>query len=54
MAPEPINAAKLALQAMRALDEGRRTVAARWHSLTDPGERAKRPPADRREPPKIW
>lgn len=54
MASEPINAAKLALQALRALEDGRRAVSDRWHSWTDPAERAKRPPADRREPPKLW
>ncbi|MFT4109777.1 hypothetical protein [Propionicimonas sp.] len=53
MGPEPIDATRLALRALRALDDGRRAVAEQWQRWTAPRP-ADEPPADRRQPPEIW
>jgi len=53
--PEPIDAAKLALQALRALDDGQRAARDGWKRLTgqlqtDPHKASN----DRRQPPEVW
>ena len=54
MNPEPINATRLLLQALRALDDGRRTVETQWRRWTTPEQAKAEPPADRRQPPDVW
>ena len=53
MNPEPIDATRLALRALRLLDDGRRAVEKQGQEWTAPQKKPE-PPADRREPPKLW
>ena len=53
MTPEPIDATRLALRALRLLDDGRRAVEKQWQEWTAP-QKAAEPPPDRRQPPEIW
>ena len=53
MKQEPIDATRVALRALRALDDGRRAVEKQWREWTTP-RKADEPPADRRQPPEIW
>jgi len=54
MTPEPIDATRLVLRALRLLDDGRRVVEAQWQQWTAPEKKAAKPPADPRQPPDIW
>lgn len=54
MAQEPINATRLALRALRFLDDGRRAVEKQWQDWTTPAKKKDAPPADRRQPPEVW
>nr|WP_300143488.1 hypothetical protein [Propionicimonas sp.] len=54
MNPEPIDLTRMALRALRMLEQGRRAVDDQWRRWTAPGKPADAPPADRREPPDIW
>src|SRR5512140_2330990 len=54
MTPEPIDATRLTLRALRLLDDGRRAVEKQWQEWTAPEKKAAEPPADRRQPPEIW
>ena len=55
MNPEPIDAGRLALRALRLLDAGRRAVEKTWRDVTGTGKpKAAEPPADRRQPPDVW
>jgi hypothetical protein len=54
MNPEPIDATRLALRALRLLDDGRRAVEKQWQEWTTPEKEKAEPPADRRQPPEIW
>jgi hypothetical protein len=52
---EPIDAARLAMRALRAMDDAQRAVREGWDRLTgqitpDPH----RTPNDRRQPPEVW
>lgn len=55
MKAEPIDAVKLAMRALRAMDDGQRAVRDAWtrltgQAVTDPH----RPSNDRRQPPEVW
>lgn len=54
MTPEPIDATRLALRALRLLDDGRRAVEKQWQAWTAPEKKTEQPPADRRQPPEVW
>lgn len=54
MSPEPIDATRVALRALRLLDDGRRAIDAQWRRWTKPDEGPAAPPDDRRRPPDIW
>lgn len=53
MTQEPINVTRLALRALRLLDDGRRAVEKQWQQWTAPPKKEE-PPADRRQPPDLW
>jgi len=52
--PEPIDVTKVALRALRILDDGRRALDEQWRRWTQPDKPSAKPPADRRQPPDIW
>ncbi len=55
MNPEPIDAGRLALRALRLLDDGRRAAEKTWRGWTSAGKpKDAGPPAYRREPPDVW
>lgn len=54
MKPEPIDLTRMALRALRVLEEGRRAVDDRWRRWTTPNKPVEEPPSDRRQPPDIW
>jgi len=54
MTQEPIDATRLALRALRLLDDGRRAVEKQWQEWMAPEKKLAEPPADRRQPPEIW
>ena len=54
MKQEPIDATRVALRALRALDDGRRAGEKQWREWTAPETKPAEPPADRRQPPEIW
>lgn len=54
MAADPIDATKLVLGTLRALDDGRRAVTQQWERLTHTGKHRVPTSSDRRRPPQIW
>lgn len=55
MKAEPIDAAKLAVRALRAMDDGQRAMKDAWARLTGQGEAdPHRPSNDPRRPPEVW
>ena len=55
MKPEPIDAVKLAIRALRAMDDAQRAVRDGWERLT--GQQAsdpRKPSTDPRQPPEVW
>ena len=54
MSPEPVDATRWGLRALRLLDEGRRALENQWRGLTTRERPAEPDPWDRRKPPKLW
>lgn len=54
MGAEPIDATKLVLGTLRALDDRRRAVKQRWAKLTHTDPDGVSASSDRRRPPQIW
>ncbi|MBN9107066.1 MAG: hypothetical protein J0I14_18930 [Propionibacteriaceae bacterium] len=55
MKAEPIDAAKLAMRALRAMDDAQRAVRDGWERLTGQAQAdPHRTPNDRRQPPEVW
>ena len=53
MNQEPIDTTRVALRALRLLDDARRAAEKQWREWTAP-PKGEEPPADRRQPPEIW
>ncbi len=55
MKPDPIDATKIAIRALRLLGDGEHAVRDAWQRLTRPAPADPyRSPADRRQPPEVW
>lgn len=54
MSAEPIDATKLVLGTLRALDDGRRAVTQQWARLTGTNKDRVPTSSDRRRPPQLW
>ena len=54
MSPEPIDLTRVALRALRLLEDGRRAVSDQWRRWVTPDKPPAGPSADRREPPEVW
>jgi hypothetical protein len=52
MLPPPIDATRIVLQTLRALDDARVKAEAGWQRLTGSAKHSS--PSDRRRPPQIW